>query len=70
MEHLDFRSIRAVHDDFCDSAHVEYDMAVRRSAESIGFTAFSKVQAGLSVGGLRGTEHESKAPQSQLSIIT
>ena len=49
MEHLDFISIRAMHDDFHDSAHFEYDMAVQRLAESIGFAAFSKAQAGLSV---------------------
>ena len=49
MEHLNFISISAMHDDFRDSTHGEYDMAVQRLVETVGFEAFSKAYAGLSV---------------------
>ena len=28
LEHIEFLSVRAMHDDFKDSTHVEYDLAV------------------------------------------
>ena len=34
LDHLNFITIRAMHDDFRDSAHIEYDLVVRRLAES------------------------------------
>ena len=42
MEHLHIISSRAKDEYFKDSAHVEYAMAVRRNAESLGFAAFAK----------------------------
>ena len=41
LENIKFISIRAMHDDFRDSPHVEYDIAIRRQAETLGFKAFS-----------------------------
>ena len=41
-------SVRAMHNDFVDSTHVEYDISVRKLAETIGFKAFSQ-NAGMSV---------------------
>lgn len=49
LEHMHFMTVRAMHDDFKDSAHVEYDTAIRKMAESMGFAAFSKAQNGTSV---------------------
>ena len=49
LEHLRFIAIRAMHDDFKDSAHVEYDTAVRKAAETWGFAAFSSAHNGMSV---------------------
>ena len=49
LEHLEFISVRAVHNGFVDSTHVEYDIAVRKLAESVGFEAFSQKDAGMSV---------------------
>ena len=40
LQHIEFLSIRAMHDHFKDSAHTEYDTAVRSLAETEGFTAF------------------------------
>ena len=49
LEHLYFLSIRAMHDDFKDSAHVEYDSAIRKVAEVEGFAAFTSANNGISV---------------------
>ena len=49
LEHLRFIAIRAMHDDFKDSAHVEYDTAIRKIAETWGFAAFSSAHNGMSV---------------------
>ena len=49
LEHIDFLTVRAMHNDFKDSAHVVYDQAVRKRAESQGFAAFSAMNSGISV---------------------
>ena len=49
LEHLEFISVRAMHNDFINSTHVEYDMAIRKLVESIGFEAFSQKYTGMSV---------------------
>ena len=49
FEHISFISNRARNNDFTDTAHVDYVMAVRRSAEDKGFAAFSRANEGLSV---------------------
>ena len=41
LQHLDFYTVRAMHEHFKDSAHIEYDLAIRRLAETQGFAAFS-----------------------------
>ncbi len=56
LEHMAFISNRAMTGDFKDSAHVEYDMAIRRKAESVGFVAFTKSYTGISVL-YYGTQH-------------
>ena len=38
-----------MHNDFRDSAHVDYDEAIRRLAETLGFEAFSQAHSGISV---------------------
>ena len=45
LDHLDFLTM---HDHFKDIAHTEYDLAVRRLAETQGFAAFGKENNGLS----------------------
>ena len=42
IEHIEFISIGVMHDDFRDSTHYKYDVALRRLAETLGFEAFSK----------------------------
>ena len=49
LDHIYFIAIRAMHDDFKDAAHVEYDAAIRKLAEAHGFAAFSKLYNGASV---------------------
>ena len=49
LEHIAFVSNRAMTGDFKDSAHVEYDTAIRREAESVGFAAFTTAHTGISV---------------------
>ena len=49
LEHIGFISHRATTDDFKDSAHTDYDSAIRKQAESCGFAAFSKANTGTSV---------------------
>ena len=49
LEHLECISFRVMHNDFTDSTHVEYELAVRKLAESIGFEAFSQAHTGMSV---------------------
>ena len=49
LEHIEFISVQAMHDDFKDSTHIEYDTAIRRLAESLGFEAFSQSHSGISV---------------------
>lgn len=56
LEHIEFLTVRAMHDDFKDSAHVEYDLAVRVVAETKGFGAFSKANTGMSVS-FYGAQH-------------
>ena len=48
-QHLNFISHRARHNDFVDMAHVEYDLSIRKMAESMGFKAFSNSNNGSSV---------------------
>ena len=48
LEHIEFLTVRAMHEDFRDLTHVEYDLAVRRSAENMEFKAFSSSQTGAS----------------------
>ena len=49
LEHLDFLTVHAMHDHFKDAAHTEYDLAIRRLAETQGFAAFGKENNGISV---------------------
>ena len=49
LEHLDFLTVRAMRDHFMDAALIEYDLAIRRLAETPGFAAFSKENNGISV---------------------
>ena len=49
LECIEFISERTMHDDFKDIMHVEYDPAIRRMAENMGFEAFSQSQSGISV---------------------
>ena len=49
LEHLKFISVREMQDDFKDSMHIEYDIAIRRLADSLGFKAFSQTHLGISV---------------------
>ena len=49
LEHIEFLTVRAMHDDFKDLTHVEYNLAVRRFAENMGFEAFSSSQTGANV---------------------
>ena len=37
------------HDDFLDMAHVEYDLSIRKMAESIGFEVFASANTGSNV---------------------
>ena len=41
LQHLNFLLHRARHNDFLDTAHVEYDTSIRKMAETMGFEAFS-----------------------------
>ena len=43
LEHIEFLSVRAMRDNFKDYTDVEYDLAVRQVAESIGFEASHKL---------------------------
>ena len=45
LEHLEFISVTANHNDFVDSTHVEYNIAIRKLAESVGFEASSQKHA-------------------------
>ena len=49
LDHINFLANRAMHNDFVDQAHIEYDEAVRKLAEEIGFAAFAKENRTLSV---------------------
>lgn len=49
LEHLNFISVRAMHDSYKDTAHIQYDAAVRKEAEYKGFAAFSQANNGASV---------------------
>ena len=49
LQHLNFISHRARHNDFLDSAHVEYDLAIRKTTETMGLEAFSSECIGSSV---------------------
>ena len=61
LEHIEFISVRAMHDDFRDSTHIEYDTAIRRLAESLGFEAFSQSHSGISVKYYGAQNMKSKA---------
>ena len=66
MEHIEFLSVQAMHDDFKDSAHVEYDLTIRKLAESLGFEAFSQTNAGMSIKYYGAQNmHVSKAPYTR-----
>ena len=49
LNHINFLANRAMHNDFVDQAHTQYDEAVRKLAENIGFAAFAKENRTLSV---------------------
>ena len=49
FEHLSFLAHRAMYNDYQDSVHVQYDLAVRVEAETDGFAAFGRDNDGLSV---------------------
>ena len=49
LQHINLISHRAWHNDFLDSAHVEYDVSVRKMAETVGFEAFTSSNTGSSV---------------------
>ena len=49
LQHLDVLTVRAMHEHFRDSAHIEYDLAIRRLAETQGFAAFGSENNGISV---------------------
>ena len=66
LEHMAFISNRAMLGDFRDSAHVEYDMAITRKEELVGFAAFDKEYTGISVLHY-GTQHMKQRPQFRLS---
>lgn len=49
IEHIVFLSLRARTGEYFDTAHIEYDAAIRTLAEDIGFAAFSCANRGASV---------------------
>ena len=49
LEHINFISVRAMHDAYKDTAHTQYDAAVRKEAELMGFAAFGQANNGMSV---------------------
>ena len=49
LDHINFLANREMHNDFVDQAHTEYDEAVRKLEEEIGFAAFAKENRRLSV---------------------
>ena len=49
MEHINFLGNRAMNNDFYDKTHVTYDGAVRKLAETEGFSAFAQGSNGASV---------------------
>ena len=49
FQHINFLCNRAMNNDFYDSAHINYDNAVRKLAETEGFAAFAQGSNGASV---------------------
>ena len=49
LEHINFLANRAMHNDFLDTAHIEYDLSIRIMAEEMGFSAFSSTNQRASV---------------------
>ena len=49
LQDLDFLTVRAMRKHFKDAAHIEYDLAIRRLAETQRFAAFSSDNNGISV---------------------
>ena len=49
LEHINFLVNRAMHNDFLDTAHIEYDLSIRTLAEEMGFAAFSNANQRASV---------------------
>ena len=49
LDHMALIANRAMHDDFRDGAHYEYDCAIRKLAEKLGFAAFSRDHQGTSI---------------------
>ena len=49
FEHINFISGRAVDNDFADVAHAEYDIAIRKQAEEMGFAAFATANQATSI---------------------
>ena len=49
LDHMALIANRAMHDDFKDGAHYEYDCAIRKMAEKLGFAAFSRDNQGTSI---------------------
>ena len=49
FEHLNLLVNRAMHNDFLDAVHVDYDQSIRTLAETIGFEAFASQNQGGSI---------------------
>ena len=49
LEHINFLGNRAMNNDFFDRTHITYDNAVRKLAETVGFSAFAQGSNGASV---------------------
>ena len=49
LDHMALIANRAMHDDFKDGAHYEYDCTIRKMAEKLGFAAFSRENQGTSI---------------------
>ena len=74
FEHINFLGNRAMYNDFYDSAHINYDNAVRKLAETEGFSAFAQGSNGASVihygnqnmrGGKSSNTFKQKRPSGQ-----
>ena len=70
MDHINFLANRAMHNDFIDQAHTDYDEAIRKLAEEVGFAAFAKENRGISVIHYGAQNMRSKKPVVGLGPYT